>query len=84
MGTPDMKELMRQNEELKARLALANKPKAITLKVSEKSKALSVYGLGRFPVTLYKTQWQRLIAETKRIHDFIVENDALLADKTQV
>jgi hypothetical protein len=60
MATEDLQaELARlraENAALKGRAA-----KGMTLKVSEKG-ALSVYGLGRFPVTLYKEQWERLSA----------------------
>jgi len=66
--------------ELEAQLALANKPKAITLKVSEKG-ALSIYGLGRFPVTLYRGQMERLIASVPQIKAFIESNSALFATK---
>jgi len=45
-----------------------------SLKVSNKG-ALSVYGLGRFPVTLYKEQWHRLLAKADEIRDFIQAND---------
>ena len=41
-------------------------PKALTIKVSEKG-GLSVYGLGRFPVTLYKSQWERLLGAVDEI-----------------
>jgi len=68
------------NLELEAQLALANKPKAITLKVSEKG-ALSIYGLGRFPVTLYRGQMERLIASVPHIQAFISTNSALFATK---
>ena len=50
------------------------------MKVSEKG-ALSVYGLGRFPVTLYKEQWQRLLDMSDDIRAFIVENQATLKTK---
>ena len=43
------------------------------LKVSEKG-AVSVYGLGRFPVTLYKEQWEKLLAMSEDIKKFIAEN----------
>lgn len=66
--------------ELEAQLALANKPKAITLKVSEKG-ALSIYGLGRFPVTLYRGQMERLLDHASIIKAFIATNSALLAVK---
>ncbi len=52
----------------------------LTLKVSEKG-ALSVYGLGRFPVTLYKEQWTRLLEAAAELRDFMAENDAQLKTK---
>jgi len=52
----------------------------ITLKVSEKG-ALSLYGMGRFPVTLYKEQWLRVLASASQIEAFIRENDAKLKAK---
>jgi hypothetical protein len=56
------------------------KPGQLRLKVSEKG-ALSVYGLGRFPVTLYKEQWIRLLDYGDEIRSFIKENDHLLKAK---
>jgi hypothetical protein len=50
------------------------------MKVSEKG-ALSVYGMGRFPVTLYKEQWLRLLAMADEIKAFIAANDASLKTK---
>ena len=59
----------------------AKRPRGqITLKVSEKG-AVSVYGLGRFPVTLYKEQWLRLLDTTDQIRAFIQENDGKLKKK---
>ena len=52
----------------------------IRLKVSEKG-ALSVYGMGRFPVTLYKEQWLRLMDMSDEIRAFIKANDAQLKAK---
>ena len=54
----------------------------ISMKVSEKG-ALSLYGLGRFPVTLYRTQWERLLApdQVKATLAFITANHALLTVK---
>jgi len=79
--------LAQENEALKlkladmqAMLAAASKPKAITLKVSEKG-ALSIYGLGRFPVTLYRGQMERLISAVPQIKAFIEANSALFATK---
>ena len=55
-------------------------PKRITLKVSDKG-GLSVYGLGRFPVTLYRSQWEKLFAAKAEVEAFIKANSALLATK---
>jgi hypothetical protein len=52
----------------------------LRLKVSEKG-GLSVYGLGRFPVTLYKEQWLRLLDFADEIRSFIKENDRQLKGK---
>jgi hypothetical protein len=54
----------------------------LRLKVSEKG-ALSVYGLGRFPVTLYKEQWLRLLDFTDEIRSFLKANDRQLKAKQQ-
>jgi hypothetical protein len=56
------------------------KPGQLRLKVSEKG-GLSVYGLGRFPVTLYKEQWIRLLDHTDEIKTFLKDNDQLLKAK---
>ena len=52
----------------------------LTLKVSEKG-ALSIYGMGRFPVTLYKEQWTKLLGIAEDIKAFIKENDSRLKTK---
>ena len=58
-----------------------SKPKiGVTLKVSEKG-ALSLCGLGRFPVTLYKEQWKRLLEHADEIRTFLEENDEKLKKK---
>jgi hypothetical protein len=67
-------------EQLIALLSAQSAPKALTCKVSEKG-ALSIYGLGRFPVTLYRGQWERLFAAKDQIEAFITANSALLAVK---
>ena len=67
--------LKAENEALKAK-----KVRALSMKVSEKG-GLSVYGLGRFPVTLYKQQWIRLLDFADAIRTFITENDATLTSK---
>ena len=70
--------------QLEAQLAAASAsaPKALTLKVSEKG-ALSVYGLGRFPVTLYRGQWERLLGAEVTLRAFMAANAALLAEKAK-
>jgi CRISPR/Cas system-associated exonuclease Cas4 (RecB family) len=50
------------------------------MRVSEKG-GLSVYGLGRFPVTLYREQWEKLIAMAEEIKQFIQDNDSALKKK---
>jgi len=64
----ELERLKAENEALKAR-----RNTATSMKVSEKG-ALSVYGLGRFPVTLYQEQWIKLLAMSDQIKDFIAEN----------
>lgn len=65
---------------LQAKLAEASKPRKLTLKVSEKG-AVSCYGMGKFPVTLYRTQWERLLEHGEEIKSFIEANAELLAVK---
>jgi hypothetical protein len=52
----------------------------ISIRVSEKG-GVSVYGLGRFPVTLYKEQWDKLLSASEQIKTFIQDNDHLLKKK---
>jgi len=74
-------------EELKAKLAAAEeqlkgrKRGSIDFKVSEKG-AVSVYGLGRFPVTLYYEQWVRLLDSSDALRQFMEENKSSLKLKT--
>lgn len=67
--------LKAENEKLRAK---ANPP--ITVKVSAKG-AVSVYGLGRFPVTLYGEQWNRVLDKSEEIRSFIKANATKLATK---
>jgi hypothetical protein len=66
-------------EELKARLAELEKQSstrrtgALEFRVSEKG-GVSVYGLGRFPVTLYYEQWTRLLDQAEQLRSFLTEN----------
>ena len=71
----ELERLRAENEALKARSR-----RGISLKVSEKG-GVSVYGLGRFPVTLYKEQWTKLLDLAEDIRTFIRENDAQLKTK---
>jgi len=71
----ELERLRAENETLKRRTQ-----RAISLKVSEKG-GVSVYGLGRFPVTLYKEQWSKLLDMTDEIRAFLRENDAKLKTK---
>jgi hypothetical protein len=68
----ELERLKAENERLKSRST-----RGVTLKVSEKG-GVSVYGLGRFPVTLYKEQWVRVLDMAEDIRAFIKENDAKL------
>ena len=69
-------------ERLRAENEALKKPARgqMSLKVSEKG-GLSVYGLGRFPVTLYREQWEKLLGMADEIRNFIRENDAALKKK---
>jgi hypothetical protein len=71
----ELERLKGENEALRNRGS-----KAISIKVSEKG-GVSVYGLGRFPVTLYKEQWIRLLDMADDIRSFIQENEAKLKAK---
>lgn len=70
-------------EEELARLRAENsslKNQEVTFKIGEKG-GLSVYGLGRFPVTLYKEQWEKLLSNADAIKTFIKENSDKLKTK---
>ena len=71
----ELERLRAENERLKGQ-----RSRGVTLKVSEKG-GVSVYGLGRFPVTLYKEQWTRLLAMADDIRAFIKEHDAELKSR---
>jgi hypothetical protein len=71
----ELERLRAENAALKNR-----NQRGVSMKVSEKG-GLSVYGLGRFPVTLYKEQWTRLLDMADDIRNFLRENDAKLKTK---
>lgn len=79
MSDDDMKaeleRLRAENERLKQRGS-----RAVSIKVSEKG-GVSVYGLGRFPVTLYKEQWTKLLDMADDLRAFIKENESKLKAK---
>ncbi len=72
----ELEKLRAENEALKAE----RKGSPTSIKVSEKG-AISVYGLGRFPVTLYQEQWQKLLGMSDQIKTFIAENKDRLKAK---
>ena len=71
----EIERLKAENEALKARGS-----RGVSMKVSEKG-GVSIYGLGRFPVTLYKEQWAKLLDMADDIRAFIKEHDAQLKAK---
>ena len=79
---PTEEEMQAEIERLRAENEALKKPARgqMSLKVSEKG-ALSVYGLGRFPVTLYREQWEKLLAMADQIRQFIQDNTHLLKKK---
>lgn len=72
----ELERLRAENERLKAQRAAG----ALTLRVSEKG-GVSVYGLGRFPVTLYLEQWEKLLGHVDEIRGFIADNRDRLKKK---
>ncbi len=68
----ELERLKAENETLKTRAS-----RAISMKVSEKG-GVSLYGLGRFPVTLYKEQWAKLLDMADEIRTFLKDNDSKL------
>ncbi len=71
----ELERLRNENAALKKGAATG-----ISMKVSEKG-AVSIYGMGRFPVTLYKEQWLKLLDMNQDIRAFIAANDARLKTK---
>jgi hypothetical protein len=71
----ELERLKAENQALKARGS-----KGVSMKVSEKG-GVSIYGLGRFPVTLYQEQWLKLLELADDIRSFIKENEGRLKKK---
>lgn len=73
----ELERLKAENAALKSRSS-----KGVSMKVSEKG-GVSVYGLGRFPVTLYKEQWTKLLDMADDIRAFMHEHEAELKTKEE-
>ena len=73
----ELERLRAENERLKQQ---STKAGALSFRVSEKG-AVSVYGLGRFPVTLYQEQWDKLLAQVDDLRRFIDANRGSLKKK---
>ncbi|HEX4355213.1 MAG TPA: hypothetical protein VHZ95_19915 [Polyangiales bacterium] len=71
----ELERLREENSKLKQRGS-----RGVSMKVSEKG-GVSIYGLGRFPVTLYKEQWEKLLDMADDIRAFIAENVSKLKIK---
>ena len=71
----ELERLRKENEALKKGAS-----STIRMKVSEKG-AVSIYGMGRFPVTLYKEQWLKLLDMSAEIRAFIAANETQLKKK---
>ena len=71
----ELEKLRAENERLKKAAGRGG-----SIRVSEKG-GVSIYGLGRFPVTLYKEQWTKLLDMSDEIRSFLVANDAQLKTK---
>ena len=76
MSDPSKDELLARIAELEKQVG-TKKTGRLEFRVSEKG-GVSVYGLGRFPVTLYYEQWQRLLGATEELRTFIEENKGKL------
>jgi hypothetical protein len=77
VAEPTYEELKAQLEELKKQGSGNRRTGALDFRVSEKG-GVSVYGLGRFPVTLYYEQWKRLLEVAPRLDEFLEENKSRL------
>lgn len=71
----ELARLRAENDQLKRKNS-----REISMKVSEKG-ALSLYGLGRFPITLYKEQWEKVLGMSDEIRSFISDNASKLKVK---
>jgi hypothetical protein len=79
---PSEEEMLAELARLRAENETLKKPARgpMYMKVSEKG-GLSLYGLGKFPVTLYREQWEKILAMSDSIRQFIQDNDSSLKKK---
>jgi hypothetical protein len=83
MSEPTTEELLAKIAKLEGEAAQKKKAGTLSFKVSEKG-AVSVYGMGRFPVTLYYEQWVRLLGAAEEMRTFLEENKSRLKLKEEV
>lgn len=82
MAEPTKEELLARIAELERENAQKKKAGTLSFKVSEKG-AVSVYGMGRFPVTLYYEQWLKLVGAADEMRAFLEENKSRLKMKEE-
>ena len=82
MAEPSYEELRARLQELEKQVETKKRSGAMEFKVSEKG-GVSVYGLGRLPVTLYYEQWTRLLDASETLRQFLEENKSRLKLKGQ-
>jgi hypothetical protein len=82
MAEPSYEELKAKLAQLEKEVETKKRTGELSLKVGDKG-GVSVYGLGRFPVTLYYEQWNRLLGATEDIKKFLEENKSRLKLKEQ-
>ena len=82
MSDDEMKAELERLRAENAKLKQRSTPRGISMKVSEKG-GVSIYGMGRFPVTLYKEQWEKLLDMADEIRAFIKENQSKLKIKEE-
>ena len=78
--TKTKRELEAENDELRKLLASKNGDGPLTFQVSPRG-AVSIYGLMRFPVTLYKNQWEKVLEHQDELRKFIKDNESRLKTK---
>ena len=82
MSEPTYEELKARLSQLEKEVEVKKRSGDLIFKVGEKG-GVSVYGLGRFPVTLYYEQWNRLLGAADDIKKFMEENKSRLKLKEQ-